>query len=437
MAVPGVAQCSLNECYAALEVALASKTFSRSEQLRSFLRFLCEEELRGAGETINEYRIAVEALGRAKDYVPGEDSAVRTRAFELRQKLAKLYGEELTGYAVQIELPKGSYRPRFKHVTEQPQSETQPSASGPGRQITSSPGWRLVLIAILGAAALSSLLTAWFFKSSTKPALAITKASSLDPLIVAAWDPVAHRRQSVMLVPATPLYLVMGPKTHGAYGTKIYDAPPEAYPLYRQHRPLRNGAELGMIFTNDALGVGIMDAVLLASQTVRELGVDQQTLPERPDMMSVLHGRDAILFGAPVDSTLISDVLQSTPLTVDYDESVREFVVLNRRTGAKFIPEKGLAGEFHTVYGLITVLGAPASERGRSAYIVFSGITSVGAHGAAEFFTSAAGLKILRAKLAALGLHGFPPTYQVVVKCRAEEMLLVSSEFAAVQVISR
>ena len=73
----------------AVEEVLASETFARSDQLRSFLRYICERTLVGQGRDINEYSVAVEALGRPADFSPAEDSSVRSRAYELRQKLQK------------------------------------------------------------------------------------------------------------------------------------------------------------------------------------------------------------------------------------------------------------------------------------------------------------------------------------------------------------
>jgi hypothetical protein len=71
----------------AVATVLASQTFSRSEQLRHLLQYLCEAELQGQGGALNEYRIAVEALGRPASYSPAEDGVVRNRIYSgLTQK---------------------------------------------------------------------------------------------------------------------------------------------------------------------------------------------------------------------------------------------------------------------------------------------------------------------------------------------------------------
>src|SRR5437764_7476554 len=104
----------------AVDELLASETFGRSEQLRSFLRYVCERTLTGHGKEINEYSVAVEALGKPADFAAGEDSSVRRSAYELRQKLQKYYELERPDAAVRIELPKGSYSPRFVEVSPKP-----------------------------------------------------------------------------------------------------------------------------------------------------------------------------------------------------------------------------------------------------------------------------------------------------------------------------
>ena len=103
---------------AALAAVLASESFARSEQLRAFLSLVCEMEIAGRTAELTEYLIGVKALGRPPDYSPLGDSSVRTRAYELRQRLARFYSVENPDAPVRIELPKGSYAPDFPVRTE-------------------------------------------------------------------------------------------------------------------------------------------------------------------------------------------------------------------------------------------------------------------------------------------------------------------------------
>jgi len=69
--------------------------------------------------------------------------------------------------------------------------------------------------------------------------------------------------------------------------------------------------------------------------------------------------------------------------------------------------------------------------------LIFSGITSVGAHGAAEFFSQPDTLRQLRSRFTADGISGFPKAYQAVVRCRSNDTLLLAAEHVAHAVITR
>jgi hypothetical protein len=98
---------------AALEEVLQSVTFVRASQVRNFLRYICEMEFAGRAATLHEYLIGVEALGRPTAYSTEDDSSVRRRAYALRQKLDEVYAKELADAPIRIDVPKGSYVPRF------------------------------------------------------------------------------------------------------------------------------------------------------------------------------------------------------------------------------------------------------------------------------------------------------------------------------------
>ena len=101
---------------AALEEVLKSTTFLRASQVRNFLRYICEMEFAGRAAALHEYLIGVEALGRPTAYSTEDDSSVRRRAYALRQKLEQVYETELADAPIRIDVPKGSYVPRFTLV---------------------------------------------------------------------------------------------------------------------------------------------------------------------------------------------------------------------------------------------------------------------------------------------------------------------------------
>jgi hypothetical protein len=120
---------SNDEKRAALARVLESRTFGRSDQLRAFLRYVCEAELEGRANQLNEYALGVSVLGRPEGYSPAEDSSVRSRAYELRNKLRSYYNDEAPEDPIQIEIEKGAYVPRFQR--RGPSAEGERTASVP------------------------------------------------------------------------------------------------------------------------------------------------------------------------------------------------------------------------------------------------------------------------------------------------------------------
>jgi serine/threonine-protein kinase len=71
-----------------LEHILASSRFRASEPLRRLLRYTVEAALAGRGDSLKEYTLGVEALGRAESFDPRQDTIVRVQARKLRERLA-------------------------------------------------------------------------------------------------------------------------------------------------------------------------------------------------------------------------------------------------------------------------------------------------------------------------------------------------------------
>lgn len=107
---------SIEEKRQALLRVLGSRGFSRSEQLRGFLRYVCEAEMDGRAHEVNEYALGVSVLRRPPGYSPAEDSCVRSRAYELRSKLRAYYETEAPEDPIRIEIDKGGYIPRFERA---------------------------------------------------------------------------------------------------------------------------------------------------------------------------------------------------------------------------------------------------------------------------------------------------------------------------------
>lgn len=97
-----------------LERILAGPRFAGAQRTSSFLRFVVERTLAGRAEEIKELVLAAELYGRGSDYDPKADSVVRVEASRVRARLHDYYEQAGRTDPIRIEIPKGSYVPRFE-----------------------------------------------------------------------------------------------------------------------------------------------------------------------------------------------------------------------------------------------------------------------------------------------------------------------------------
>lgn len=100
-----------------LERILISPAFAGSKRTQDFLRLVVNHALDGDLGSLKERMIGAEMFGRPVSYDTGSDSVVRVRASEARKKLALFYSEDHAPSHIRIEIPSGSYVPRFHFET--------------------------------------------------------------------------------------------------------------------------------------------------------------------------------------------------------------------------------------------------------------------------------------------------------------------------------
>ncbi len=97
----------------ALARALANKPLSASPQAAAMLKYLVEEALGGRESNLKAYTVGVDALGKPANFDPQTDPSVRVLARSLRQALIEYYARDGKDDPVRIEIPTGSYQPKF------------------------------------------------------------------------------------------------------------------------------------------------------------------------------------------------------------------------------------------------------------------------------------------------------------------------------------
>jgi hypothetical protein len=416
----------------AVQKVLNSETFWRSEQLRHFLKYVCEMEIEGRGAEINEYLIGVDVLRRPQGYSPANDSSVRSRAYELRQRLERYYEKEGADEPIRIELPKGSYIPAFVDASL-PRSvvihdSTTETHVEPPRPAIRYAG--LVAAFLGGALLVLAVGSVWMRSRSVPP---------IDPVVREAWGPLSQTTADVLMCVGSTLHVVVRPnwqETPG--GPPRFDALPALYPFYRKARPLNDGIQLFMHPTDNSLDFGELKAAVTAANTLRLMGVPYQLLPERVTSVAALQGRNTILLGNSMISNIAHEELLRGMWTIDFEPQLGRVAIVNQKSKDQrtpFLGEFGQPGEPTWCCGLITVL--PSEGTGNARTVVISGITPTGTDAAMQYFSSAASLRDLRQRFIREGLHGFPTAYQVVVKCKSTDTFLLASGYVAHQVLTR
>ncbi|ATN34793.1 hypothetical protein ACO34A_13385 [Rhizobium sp. ACO-34A] len=97
-----------------LQAILDSQTFSRSERLRAFLKFVVEMEQLGLAHQLKGYTIGVDVFSRDESFDPGADPLVRVQAGKLRRLLNLYYADEGRNELLRIRIPLGCYVPIYE-----------------------------------------------------------------------------------------------------------------------------------------------------------------------------------------------------------------------------------------------------------------------------------------------------------------------------------
>jgi TolB-like protein len=87
--------------------------FHKSEILKRFLHFIVRETLIGNADSLKEYTIAVNVLGKPPNFNPQKNCIVRIHAGRLRLALSHYYRDQYKDDKVIIGIPLGQYVPVF------------------------------------------------------------------------------------------------------------------------------------------------------------------------------------------------------------------------------------------------------------------------------------------------------------------------------------
>jgi len=421
---------SFEEKREALERVLQSDTFARADQLKSFLRYVCEMELAGKADQISEYLIGVHALGKQEGFSTSEDTSVRNRAYALRHKLEQFYAEDPGGNRVRIEFRKGTYIPRFVEVEHGSQEPLPISAPSTPKSLSRKPVLAaLILGALLGAAA-----AAFYFSSAYAPP---PPKPFIDPIVLRAWGPLLAPGAEVTLALSTSAQLTVLPfdvrvETLPEVPTLELPAPLHDWYL-RLQRSTRDG-RLHMVPNDNSPHFGDVLGAIKAIRLIESRQGKVDLFPERFIRTPTLADRNMVVFGVPYKSEAARKLLENGAFSFEYDSAGRDLVVVEQRPGrqpAQYSMRRDVANMRVESYAVVTVLSRNRGGPRPSRTIVFSGDPSAGAAAAVDYLANPDQLRQLEGRFIAQGLQTFPHSFQVLLRCKVDENLPLVASYVA------
>jgi hypothetical protein len=414
----------------ALEFVLSSHTFTRSDQLKAFLDYVCRQEIAGKGGNLNEYLIGVVVLGRPEGYSTGDDSTVRSRAHALRRKLQEFYTYEMPSAPVRIDLPKGSYCPRFVAI-EPDSAPTAATTKAAAPAVTVFPPARSLSIfwILTGITAAIGLFLAGFYFA--RP------ADPIDPVLREAWGRLLAPNSNVLVCVATAPHLLVRQYAPGTVPGGVWPVSDnwDLAAWYSERQTLTPENRFYYLPHHHSPLWGDMAGAVSVVNMLSKAGATYQVIPERTGEPFLLRDRDVILLGRPEFSRAAALLLDRAYYRMDFDKGTIDQAVWYTDPGSS--ERKVLPRRKGFVHGLVTVLKSDGATSEGHRTVVISGVNSAGAQAAAEYFASAGNLRELQGRLRDDGYSSWPQAWQVVIEVHESKTLPLNFSYVTHRVLQR
>jgi hypothetical protein len=354
--------------------------------------------LNGEFEKLKERTIGIELFGREPSYDTGEDSIVRVTATDVRKRLFEYYARPGSGSPLRIELPAGSYIPEITQVspaqtahapTETPVSV--PPVSAPSR----SWNW---LAAGLALAALG--LATWFGLENRRLARGVWPDG----------QELIHRQPWVVLLDSSHRTNLVTSDTNVA---AIQD-------LTGQRVRLADYANRRYAPNLEGLSPDVARAVTLLSRNQFTAAADvaiavrvSALSPGHADSLQVKSAKNLqlrdfrtddnfILIGSSRANPWAELVEERTALVVDYDDSLKRQVCLNRKPtapeAARYVPT-AVTGGTGEAFAVVAFVQNPG-QKGH--ILLIAGTNMEATEAAGQFVTTPEQLDRLYSRLPAM-----------------------------------
>lgn len=330
-----------------MERVLASGAFRTSKRSQDFLRYVVQRTLAGQEDSIKERTIAVEVFGRPAHYDSSEDSFVRVKASEVRRRLAQYAEKAGAGDALRIELPLGSYVPRFEAVEAVPRI---PAVAEPRR-------WRW----LVGAGLAGVLVAGWL-------AVRILSRTPMEQF----WAPILAAKEPVLIFIPTPNSFVI-----------VEEAAARRNPVGARELKTDSGQRMFVIPGVDKVGMGAAQGAMRFAALCAKTGKAYTVKVGDEFSFADLRNQPTVLFGA-----------FSSKWTVEMNNEFRFKLIQepgssriedSREPGRSWRPpdwaQPGRPPEDYAIAGRIF------DSKSGQIVLIAAGISTFGTQAAAEFLT--------------------------------------------------
>jgi hypothetical protein len=427
-----------------IRLILASRSFRSAPLLQKFLEFIISESSEGRQKELSEYAIATQVFGRPSNFDPASDTIVRAQAYRLRSKLKEYYENEGKEERVIVEVPKGHYVPTFSFRQDAkaaaPETDDGPEDVDPSGVTTTLPlpkrQSRLILIGTTILAIALVFAAGAFFGSRWVPqqSRSIAKTPNVPEPIDKFWGQFIGENE-IILAYTNAVFLetetndLVSFRNSGAIADRGALVNKEVSRSDALNPAMATGA--GTLYYEEGFtGTGEVLATYRLASLLTALGAKVQLKRSRLVNADDLRNHDVIFLGSPFDNEVLAEM--RLPQRFSFEQPRQPPYLWRGRivdhgasSGVSYGIERDPQSQvIRADYALFDVLPGPAPGR---RIVVLAGITTTGTQGAAEFATSADGLRQI------LALHGvrqdksggksFPRYFECVLRVEAEKGL--------------
>jgi hypothetical protein len=271
----------------ALDQLLASKTFSRSGQLKRLLVYLRDATISTDPSVWSETSIGANAFGR-RDFNPKLDTIVRVEMRRLRQKLDEYYAGEGAESAVRLRFERSTYRPYVEPNIPPAVEPALTPLPQPTDRFWSGVAWGAGSLALL---VLIACALWWAFSRPDKAPRELAES----PI----WS--GFRSSNVVVAIGTPLFFRSSDGFERNFGANLPDDLGAADKLLL-HRPAYPVWNLWAPYED-------VSAVLNLDRFLRGLNSTATVVSARQLSFGGLAGKRTIVMGQPRGAPLLLDLL--------------------------------------------------------------------------------------------------------------------------------